>query len=67
MYEVTMQLYNEKTDSFEPKGLRVPFLSLTHAKEAVREAHKETDNHYLITKNGDKSFRLWHDEIEGVI
>lgn len=63
MFEVQLHLYNEKTDDFDPRGEKVPFLTFEQAKNSAKEANNSNGEYYLITKIDDDTFKVWHDDI----
>ena len=63
MFEVQLHLYNKRSDDFEPRGTKVPFLTFEQAKNSAKEANNSNGEYYLITKIDDDTFRVWHDDI----
>lgn len=63
----TIQKYdfiNVDTDEYmTPFGEKTLYQTLEQAKKAALNAHKKTEDYYLIEKIDDASFQLWHDEI----
>ena len=62
MYRVTEHEYIESKDDFNPKNVGVPCLTLGQAKALAKSSHEETGEYYLITKDGNKAVKIWHDE-----